>query len=1064
MTSSHQEIERLLTFRWDEVRRQKVGLKERVELWDARLKDVKRLAGAVPKESEQELAAEIEALECQHTTTSQTKAQERSLLYDIEKLKQKKKAASTYGKFSGEIEQLRSQLTIARNELLETEGALDELAAGLRKVRLAQRAGVNSSDLVEVSFNVDEEKIPVIVGKGGMNIRSIEGDHRVSIEIDHFRHSVRLTGLPSAIESAKAAIQTVMDTVTEDISISFETLTVLMMDKASRLLDLQNQYGVSIDCNPNKSACRITGLSKAVEIVKKSILSIQSSRADLKVEKSLIPSFIGKGGSNVRTIAAEHHVQINISRDDDMIEIVGLKNNVQEVVKKIKELIEDNREVEESLTVTKHVLLGGLLSELRNVQKEHNVRVDAEGAKEDKIHTIKIKGVNIRAKAAHAHVQQLIDQYKSESIDLEISDEVVPAVLGKGGAGIKALREKFPDSNIDLDGTVIHVHSVSGDVRKQITDEIHAIVGENYVETLECAEDFAIMLKTARAADVRDAFARDLNVRMNIEKNNLAVKLKGTQTNVSRALDTLRLLQKNYVLETIHVSDDDYPVLLKSGDESMVRSLSEEFQVDITANRKDLTFSIRGHPSNVQLVVKRITGFLQGDELCGSQVIALDDIVSPAFIGKGGAHIKKLEEDLGVKFDLLKSRGQLRIRGDMNKVGPAKLAVTKFLLNSRVNEILDFPGAMDKAKFDDVSRRLQDIFGAELELTGNPLRYNLRSTFQVFSDAKQHLNEVMSGQGIFSLPLLEKHVAVLNTLPDFGLGKFKSRFQVSLQDSSVQFAGDNIKLAASKRDCMRTLHAMFPGETAFIELSRACMRDIVTADLIVPFQRLGASIYCDRSLGFLWLVCPNVHLQAAQIAVEAVYTPWKKLNSSIQIDEFMVPVLVGKGGTAINALRKELDCSIEVDRTAQCIYVKGVSEESLAVAISAIQQKVDKLRAEHWETKMHPDLAPLLIGKQGSNINKFRAETGVNIDIDAKSGMVKLNGPEDKIPEAKRRLMEFIEIEEKFRTLPKSFHIPVAVVPVIIGTKGATIRELQDKSGAKIDLDRATKKCTLRGK
>lgn len=65
---------------------------------------------------------------------------------------------------------------------------------------------------------------------------------------------------------------------------------------------------------------------------------------------------------------------------------------------------------------------------------------------------------------------------------------------------------------------------------------------------------------------------------------------------------------------------------------------------------------------------------------------------------------------------------------------------------------------------------------------------------------------------------------------------------------------------------------------------------------------------------------------------------------------------------------------------------------------------------------------------------------------------------------AKQHLQDFINYEEKYRTLPRSFHLPIAVFPVLIGSKGATIKQIQETSGAKLDLDRDAKKCTLRGK
>ncbi len=75
-----------------------------------------------------------------------------------------------------------------------------------------------------------------------------------------------------------------------------------------------------------------------------------------------------------------------------------------------------------------------------------------------------------------------------------------------------------------------------------------------------------------------------------------------------------------------------------------------------------------------------------------------------------------------------------------------------------------------------------------------------------------------------------------------------------------------------------------------------------------------------------------------------------------------------------------------------------------------------------------------------------------------------MSGAEDKLPEAKRRLLTFIEEEEKYRSLPRSFSVPLDAVPLLIGSKGTTIKELQEKSGAKIDFNRESKRCSLRGR
>ncbi len=998
MTPSHQDIEKLLADRLEEVRKEKLHLKEKIEEWDNRFREAKRLAGAPPKESEDEIQRQISQLERQYAITSQSKAEERKFLYEIEKLKLKKKVTANYQKYSDEIELLRNQLSAARSELLEKETAIDELSSGLRKVKLAARAGCNSSELVESVFDVDSSKLPLIVGRGGMNIRSLESDYGVSVDVDHVKGSVRIVGTPVSIQKAFAAISVIMDTVTEEFAIKYETVTCLMMDKCNLLNAIQSKFNVHIDVNHSKGLCKMVGLTNPVELAKKEIGAIASCRMELKVEKIYLPSIIGKGGLHIRTIGSEHHVVININRDDDVIEVVGLRNDVNETVKIIKNIIDENREVEECVSLERYLLLGCFVASptdnIRTIAKDFHVRIETDGSKVDKQHIIRVKGVNSKVKPAVSHITKIIESYKNNSSSLEIADEVIPAVLGKGGAGIKAMREKYPDANIDIDGTLIHIYSSSVSVRSQILDELHGIIGENFVDSLDTTEDFAIMLKTPRAAELRDLLSHQLNVRMAIEKNNRLVKLKGSKINVKKGIDLLVELQANFAVDCVEVAEDDFPIFLKATDDSdsLIRKLSQCHKVDISANKKDLTFTIRGQPSDVQATAEFIRGYLNGEEKYGSQVLRLDNIVSSSFIGKAGANIKKMEDELGVNFDLLKSRGLLRIRGEVGNVLTAKRMVTKFLLNIRVNDSFPVASPLSKEIFEEVARKANDIFGAELDMRTTEGRdvVNIRCPFQVLSEAKQYVCENFGDEGSFILPLLEKHLVILKNTADYGLGKFKGKFNVGITSNGVEIKGDYSKLLSVKRDFMRTVHNIFPGETAFIEISRACIRDIVNAELLLELERLGAAIQCDRPLGFLWLVCPHNKLHSAQVAVESQLSPWKALNGSIKIDDFMIPLILGKSGAGINSLRKEFDCIIDIDRTALTMDIKCNTAEALTVAITSLQEKVFKMRAQYWETKIRLEFIPVLIGKQGSNINKFRNETGVQIDVDPKLGIVKV--------------------------------------------------------------------------
>jgi polyribonucleotide nucleotidyltransferase len=73
-------------------------------------------------------------------------------------------------------------------------------------------------------------------------------------------------------------------------------------------------------------------------------------------------------------------------------------------------------------------------------------------------------------------------------------------------------------------------------------------------------------------------------------------------------------------------------------------------------------------------------------------------------------------------------------------------------------------------------------------------------------------------------------------------------------------------------------------------------------------------------------------------------------------------------------------------------------------------------------------------------------------------------GPEDKVAVAKAAILELLGATEARQAGSKTLLITPASIPAIIGAKGATVRELQEKTGVRFDFDRVQAKCSLRGR
>jgi len=110
-----------------------------------------------------------------------------------------------------------------------------------------------------------------------------------------------------------------------------------------------------------------------------------------------------------------------------------------------------------------------------------------------------------------------------------------------------------------------------------------------------------------------------------------------------------------------------------------------------------------------------------------------------------------------------------------------------------------------------------------------------------------------------------------------------------------------------------------------------------------------------------------------------------------------------------------------------------------------------------------------IIGTGGKQVAEIRQKTGTQVDID-KSGSscrVRIVGTKQNIEEAKKLIAQIAEAPAPAaENLPgvagELMEIPKNSVGRVIGAGGARIQELQERSGAKIDIDRSTEKCMVR--
>ena len=95
---------------------------------------------------------------------------------------------------------------------------------------------------------------------------------------------------------------------------------------------------------------------------------------------------------------------------------------------------------------------------------------------------------------------------------------MVPMIVGKKGATLNGIRDKFPETQIDISGDdgQVYIHAGNATDRDEAKKAIEAIVDVNFSAEVQFEEDSLIALKGKRGADLRALFvSHSLLVDMN---------------------------------------------------------------------------------------------------------------------------------------------------------------------------------------------------------------------------------------------------------------------------------------------------------------------------------------------------------------------------------------------------------------------------------------------------------------------------------------------------------------------------------------------------------------------
>ena len=1068
-------LEKILNARLEITQQERVTVKEALDNLDAKIKTLSSRMGIKPKETLEGLTEMMRTLERSHATTTQSKNDERQFMREMEKLKQKKKSLIDYLKSNEELDLFKEKRAALYQEIRDKDKTLDELNYGIRKVRTATKLQCSTAEIIEQKFNFPEDALPRIIGKGGQNLRQIENDFKVSVETERMGGHIRIMGTEDAIGKAYGNIMNTVNTSSVEISPSDETIVCLVLNKAAYLHDLQNRHSVRIDVSRAKKVCKVTGLANSIAAAVVEINLVDSCRNEIEIDNSLLPSIVGKGGAVIRQLEEDHRVQIDILRDENKVATLGFRTDVEIASNKLKSIIVENKEVEDTIKANRHVIITCIIGNggqtARALQKELSVGIRVDRADDDgDLDTIMLRGITSKVLNAKAHLLQLLKDFYSHTFRVEVPPDCLPLIVGKKGSRINSLREEFPEASIDIEGSTVYIQSSSEKTRLELKSVIENLVSSNYMKSFELHPDIAISLKGQRGADLRTLFASTLELGFEIDNENKNIKLRGTQENVAKGVVALEAFKnENYCDDLICDSDDCLALMSAINETSEIpyKAIESEFNVDIYISRKENLLKIRGTRMNVDNAKNVLQSILDGNIERGSIVMSINKIAFSALIGKGGVTLKKIESDYKIKLDLMKTKNLIRIRSDKECIMKAKNYIRTFLDEIKSTAIVEYDTKVVNEHIVTACIEItQEAYCVEIITT--PGNITIKGLIRLVDAAQKYLQNQLSNPSvseIYATVTQLQHSTFLQALQDIAIRHHTVITSDNTNGIITIKGSDYTKHKDTRKAIIFALQTLFPLEYVALPVSLYFIQDLASHTLDDSLDSTGAKFEFDLILRQV-LIRGETNTNSVMIALDMIKNKqllWGELHPIISIDDYLLPSFVGKNGSSIVQLEKDLQVRIRVNRIEKRLEIENSDDiEIVSKAYEAISAKVEKMRASHWEIIMSPEMLGTFIGKEGVNIKKFRSDTNANIDVDNKTEVLRVTGEPHCVTAAKIRILAFINEEEKNNHVLE-VSVPPLSYPVIIGPKGTIAKDIQIKTGCRLELDRNKQIVILRG-
>lgn len=860
------------------------------------------------------------------------------------------------------------------------------------------------------------------------------------------------------------------------------------------------------------------GHPEKTNAAKRDITSLQIVSKTRSLEGREVNTVVGKAGSTINNLSEKYCVVMEISKvsGSSNLRVIGVLVDVDAALKEVNSLLYQNEEVEEAIVVNQ-MLRGELLNNSGAGIKEfqysvsnaigidHSVSLVLErNTAKDAVPSLLIKCNREVMARVKSLVQKKVDEFETNTITINVPSEIIPSIIGKGGAKINSLRQEGAGGALieaESRTETVKIHSRDKHTREIIRTAIEQIVADNQVGYVSIEKASIGFMFGEPGKDMREKLS-EIGCNISINENETKVVIKGRNESVSATLFTSftclacktqaysfpfmpfnqiakateileAFIKENHIAE-LDIHPDDEPLLFIGGDNSIQHQVETKHGVKVNFRKDKSVVHIRGEAEKTSEALKELDTYLSGGEGVAVIKFKIPEGAIGAVVGKGGANITKLETDFeGVRVYVPRDSTMVSIRGPDDLVKQCKVSLITSIATARVGDNIDIsPEQYADLSNSDTIRRFAGATNTSIVLNESSIK--IRGVGNDVRDAKALFTEKFTGVFTSFVDLDASHCARLKS----AIAKDSSHFErihlstgadvtLKTEDCAIQITGKKSNVKKAKASLMHFLDFMFPHQFQTVKVHKTLFKSMGDAGRLAEIAAAtGSSVCLDRDLISVLVrsECSDASAKAV-VLLNARLAECEKLNAVIKFessDAWLLSVIIGKKGSTIKELESESSCTFDVLKDELTVVVSAERKEMVVAGKASLDAIVDKARKECIFVDIPESAMSAFIGKGGSHIKQLAEDNEVVIErVKKQSSVMKITGPEHLVENAKAAVLSWLKDWEASH-VGLTIEVEEQLIPVVLGKGGETIRALQKETGCRIDIDRHHLTVTVR--